>query len=487
MTLAIVLIVIVLASLSFNWLSPWSFTELASNWGRMDDMLHITLIITGVAFTLVTFFVAYAVIRFRHREGARAHYEPENKKLEWWLIGLTTLGIVAMLTPGLFVYLDFVRVPASAGVVEIVGQQWQWSFRFPGADGKLGTSGAHFVSVDNPFGLNPDDAAGQDDVLIQGGELQLAKDRPVKVLLRSKDVLHNFYVPQFRAKMDLVPGMVSHFWFTPTRLGSFEILCAELCGTGHYAMRGKVAVVDGTAFDRWLGAQPTFAQQLARAHTAADSGDVLAAEGRKLVNEQGCIACHSDDGSRRVGPTWKDLYGHQVTLADGSTLTVDDAYIEESIANPSAKVVRDFLPVMQPYKFSADEMKAVIAYIRSLAAAPGAAAEPATPAGAEPGAQAGGDAAAQGRALAQSRGCVACHSTDGSKMVGPTWQGLFGHRVTLADGSTITADEKYLEESITAPNAKVVQGYPPAMPPTPLQPAEVAALVAYIKSLPAGH
>jgi cytochrome c oxidase subunit 2 len=162
--------------------------------------------------------------------------------------------------------------------------------------------------------------------------------------------------------------------------------------------------------------------------------------------------------------------------------------------------VRDYFPVMQPYAFSNEEMQALLAYIKSLAgaaetpAAEPSSAEPATapPAAssttAEPGAtKDAGDAAEQGRQLAQSRGCIACHSIDGSRMAGPTWQGLFGHRVTLADGSTVTADENYLEESILAPNAKLVQGYPPAMPPLPLNPAEVAALIAYIKTIPGGH
>ena len=114
-----------------------------------------------------------------------------------------------------------------------MGQQWQWSFRFPGEDGVLGTSDFRNIGPENPFGLNPDDPNGQDDVLIEGGELHLPLDRPVKVLLRSIDVLHDFYVPEFRAKMDMVPGVVTYFWFTPTRTGTFEVLCFELCGTGH--------------------------------------------------------------------------------------------------------------------------------------------------------------------------------------------------------------------------------------------------------------
>jgi cytochrome c oxidase subunit II len=150
--------------------------------------------------------------------------------------------------------------PDDAAVVEVLGQQWQWRFRFPGEDGRLGLSDIRFISPANPFGLNPDDPHGQDDVLVDSPELRLPRGLPVIMLLRSRDVLHNFYVPQFRTKMDLVPGLVTRFWLTPTRAGRFEILCAELCGLGHYNMRGHVVVEDEAAFRTWLAAQPTFAR-----------------------------------------------------------------------------------------------------------------------------------------------------------------------------------------------------------------------------------
>jgi cytochrome c oxidase subunit 2 len=156
-------------------------------------------------------------------------------------------------------------VPKDAAVVEAVGQQWQWSFRFPGNDGVLGTVNTRLVSPDNPFGLDPKDPYGRDDILVEGNEVHLPRGRPIKVVLRSKDVLHDFFVPQIRARMDLVPGTVTYFWFTPTRAGRFEILCAELCGIGHYTMRGALVVDEEPAFKTWLGQQPTFAQLMAEA------------------------------------------------------------------------------------------------------------------------------------------------------------------------------------------------------------------------------
>ena len=281
MVMAVILILIVVGSVLFHFLSPWWWTPIASNWGYIDDTIIITFWITGTVFIAVILFMAYCVLRFKHKEGQRANYEPENKKLEWWLTGLTAIGVAGMLAPGLFVWNQYVSVPEGADVVEVMGQQWQWSYRYPGEDGVLGTSDARLIDSDNPFGVNPNDPNGQDDILVEGDDLHLPIDRPVKMLLRSIDVLHDFYVPQFRAKMDLVPGAVTYFWLTPTRTGSFDILCAELCGTGHHIMRGTVVVDNAADFDEWKSEQSTFAELAAqakengkeRAETSKESGN----------------------------------------------------------------------------------------------------------------------------------------------------------------------------------------------------------------------
>jgi cytochrome c oxidase subunit 2 len=192
MALAIALVLIVVVAVLFQFLRPWWLTPLASNWKLMDDTLLITLVITGVVFVAINLFIAYAVVRFRHRPGHRAAFEPHNRRLEWWLTGITTAGIVAMLAPGLWVYADLIAAPKDALVFEVVGRQWQWRYRFPGKDGKLGVSDVRFVSANNPFGLNPNDSNGQDDVLIDGPEVHIPVGHPVKVLQRSVDVLHNF-------------------------------------------------------------------------------------------------------------------------------------------------------------------------------------------------------------------------------------------------------------------------------------------------------
>ncbi|KJZ45609.1 c-type cytochrome [Pseudomonas fluorescens] len=475
MAMAIILVLIVIASVLFHLLAPWHAAPAASNWGSIDTTLFITLIISGIFFIAITVFMAVAVMRFRHKEGARAAYQPENKKLETWLIIVTSVGIAAMLAPGLVVYSDFVRVPNNAYELEVVAQQWQWAFRFPGQDGKLGKSDIKFVDSSNPFGLDPKDPVGQDDVLVINNEVRLPLDRPVKVLLRSKDVLHDFYVPQMRSKMDMVPGMVSYFWFTPTKTGKYEVLCAEYCGVGHYNMRGHMIVEEQDAFDQWLNSQPTFAQTLTTA--AKPSRDSVLKKGRLLAENLGCSACHSQDGSASLGPGWKGLYGRTEQLADGTSVLVDEAYLKESILDPKARLVQGYPPVMVTYTLNDDELGALVALIKSL----GAAQQDNEPSASEASGP-GDDLATQGQQLAQSLGCLACHSVDGSKGVGPSWQGLYGETVTLADGSTIKADEGYIKESVLNPGAKIVKGYAAVMPAFTPSDKDLNALIAFIKS-----
>ncbi|MGF1621717.1 MAG: cytochrome c oxidase subunit II [Rhodomicrobiaceae bacterium] len=261
MIVAIIFLLVAVGSVLFHFLSPWWWTPIASNWSYIDHTIILTFWITGVVFVGIILFMAYCIWKFR--EGSTAEYKPENTRLEVWLTVLTSIGVAGMLAPGLAVWADFITVPDDATEVEVVGQQWQWSYRLPGEDGVLGTSDTKKVTSDNPLGVNLDDPDGQDDVLIAGGDLHLLVDKPVKVLLRSIDVLHNFYVPEFRGKMDLVPGTVTYFWFTPTRTGTYEILCAELCGVGHHIMRGTVVVDNEADYQTWLQEQQTLAQSVA--------------------------------------------------------------------------------------------------------------------------------------------------------------------------------------------------------------------------------
>ncbi|NQX90189.1 MAG: cytochrome c oxidase subunit II, partial [Halioglobus sp.] len=287
MKLVVALVLLVVGSILFHWLSPWWLTPLAADWGEIDFTIDVTLYITAVVFIAVNLFMAWCVYRYRYKPDQRAHYEPENKKLETWLTVITSVGVIAMLAPGLVVWARFIEVPEDALQVEVLGAQWQWNFRLPGKDGILGEADNKYIDPDNPFGMNPNDPAGLDDVLIESNELHLPIEQPVEVLLRSKDVLHDFAVPQFRVKMDLVPGMVTYAWFKPTKKGRYDILCMELCGIGHYAMRGYVEVDDQETYDAWVAENPTWAEVKGRPPGDPAAGKALFAT---------CTACHGAKG-----------------------------------------------------------------------------------------------------------------------------------------------------------------------------------------------
>ena len=267
MFFAIIIVIIIVASVAFHFWSPWWWTPVASNWGGMDDTIILTFWVTGTVFIAVCLFMAYCTWRYRYQKDRKVEYKPEDKKLEFHLTWLTALGVVVMLAPGLVVWHKYVNVPKEALNVEVVAYQWGWKYRLPGEDGILGKTEIKLVSSENPFGLNLDDPNGKDDLLVDDGDLHLQINKPVKLLLRSLDVLHNFYVPQFRGKMDMVPGLVTFYWLTPIRTGDFEVLCAEFCGTGHYAMRGRVFVDEEKKYNQWLAQQITFEKMLAQNRT----------------------------------------------------------------------------------------------------------------------------------------------------------------------------------------------------------------------------
>ena len=368
MAIAIALFVIVVASVIFHVVTPWWLTPLASNWGAMDTTIDITMAITGLFFVVINLFIVYALWRFRHREGVKAAYQPDNKRLERWLIGVTSIGIIGLLAPGLVVYANYVSPPGDVMVLEVLGQQWQWRYRFAGADGKFGGTDARFFSAATPFAIDPADPAGQDDVLVAGNEVHLPLGRPVKVILRSHDVLHDYFVPQFRARMNIVPGQVSWFWFTPTVPGRYEAMCAQLCGVGHSAMHGYVVVEDEAAFRAWQARLPTFAASRAPAAPAA-GGDRLA-QGRGLAETKGCVACHSSDGKPGVGPTWRGLFGKTETMADESTALVDAKFLRDFIRDPKSRDIKGFPNVMPKMDLSDDEVDALAAYIETLGGTP---------------------------------------------------------------------------------------------------------------------
>jgi len=362
MAIAIGILVLTIVTILFHFLSPWWFTPLAADWATIDAAVIITFWVCGIVFIALNGFLIWVVIKYRHKEGVKAHYEPESHKMEWWLTIVTTVGVVAMLAPGLWVWDRIVTVPDDAEIVEVVGQQWHWSFRFPGEDGVLGQVSISDMSATNPLGLKADDPAGLDDVIIADGELHLPVNTTYKFVLRSKDVLHNFTVPQFRVKMDLVPGMTPYQWLKTTLVGRFDIMCEELCGIGHFAMRGSVVVDEQADFDKWLDSKPTFAEVLHRPEANAAVGQaqyaVCAAchgaqgEGNQMLNAPG-LAGQSDWYLKRQlnnfkhglrGSNSEDIFGAQMapmaaTLADDSAIDNVVAYITSLPENDAAATI----------------------------------------------------------------------------------------------------------------------------------------------------
>jgi len=222
----------------FHW-----FPENVSTFGaEMDFMFMIILAITGAIFLLVEAALIYFVIKYRHREGRQAVYVHGNTKLEiiWTAIPFAIVVVIAMMSMGPWMRVrDPSRFPPAALTVEVTAKQFEWNVKYPGPDGVLGTS---------------DDFTGRN-------RLTVPSNRPVHVVLRAEDVIHSFFLPELRVKQDAVPGMAIPIWFEANRTGEFVIGCAELCGLGHYRMRGSLVVLDGAEFDSWnaSGGQATAA------------------------------------------------------------------------------------------------------------------------------------------------------------------------------------------------------------------------------------
>jgi len=261
---AIIFVLIIIGSIIFHFWSPWWWTPVASNWGNIDDTIILSFWVTGAVFVAVCLFMSYCVWAYRYRPDRKAEYKPEDKKLEFRLTWLTALGVAALLAPGLVVWNKFITVPENAMKIEVVAYQWGWNYRLPGNDGILGKTSVGLISDENPYGLDSSDPNSNDDILVMDADLHLEINQPVKIELRSLDVLHNFYVPQFRAKMDTLPGIITYYWFTPEKKGDYEILCAEYCGTGHYAMRGRVLVDGEKDYSDWLAKQISYEKMIAK-------------------------------------------------------------------------------------------------------------------------------------------------------------------------------------------------------------------------------
>ena len=252
------LLILILVSLWLFTSDRYWFPPVASEHGNAVDSVFIAvLIVTGIAFVAVQGLMALLVVRFGSNGTEKASHWHENPKVEAILIGITALTLTVLVFFGQSVWADiyFSDPPEDAMVVQVTGQQFQWVIHYPGPDGVFGNRDLTLVSSTNYIGLDRSDPSAVDDIMTLN-QMHVVKDQPVIVRVGSTDVIHAFHIPQMRVKQDSVPGMSIDLWFTPNQSGQYEIACAELCGLGHYRMKGFLTVDETEGeFQDWLKEQ----------------------------------------------------------------------------------------------------------------------------------------------------------------------------------------------------------------------------------------
>ncbi len=326
--LVVVVSLLVILGLNALELTP----QLASEEGALvDQMFQWQVYVIAFIFALIMVIVLYSVIVFRRKPGETGDgvYVKGNTPLE---IAWTLVPLVVVMSFGVMgaVHLsDMTALEADELVVEVTGFQFGWRFDYPDYD-------------------------------VSSTDLYLPYERPVRFKLTSTDVIHSFWVPEFRIKQDAVPGMWTTLRVTPSQVGTFRIRCAEICGYAHSAMFADVVVVEPDDFEAWLAGQEV---------EAKPPEELTPIErGAKLAEEQGCLSCHSLDGSVLVGPSWLGLFGSERQLEDGTVVVADEEYLRNSILDPESQVVAGFPKVMPPaYTMLSDtDVDAVVEYIKSL-------------------------------------------------------------------------------------------------------------------------
>jgi len=243
---------------------PWWLPSQASTFaGSIDTGFLAILIITGITFVLVEVGLIVFVIKYRARPGRKAHYTHGSAPAEiiWTAIPAVTMVILGIVSNGLWVKIKGrTSVPAGSYTIGVHAKQFEWWFTYPGPDGKLGRTDPSLVEkTSNPTGLDQNDPASKDDIVLRN-QLHVPTGRPVVLYLTAEDVIHSFYVPQFRVRQDAVPGLEIKVWFEATVPGEYELGCSMLCGSGHYKMRARVFAHSQAEFDTWTAEQATKAK-----------------------------------------------------------------------------------------------------------------------------------------------------------------------------------------------------------------------------------
>ena len=300
------------------------FPEQASAMAARVDALFYFLVAVSVFFVALIFFV---IVVFAIKYRRRAEDErPKPIEGQLWLevfwsvipFGLT----MVMFVWGAIIFFDIHNPPDDALEISVVGRQWMWKAQHP---------------------------TGQSEI----NELHVPVRQAVKLMMTSEDVIHDFYLPAFRIKQDVLPGRYTSVWFEATKAGIYQLFCAEYCGTQHSGMIGRVVVLEPAEFERWLSGGVT--------------GMSMVDQGASLFKRFGCETCHRAGGTNR-GPSLAGLFGKPVQLQGGKTVIADEDYIRESILDPRAKIVSGYQPVMPTFKglVSEEGLLQLIAYIKSL-------------------------------------------------------------------------------------------------------------------------
>jgi len=334
--LAIISILVIIFTLLANYflqsvgLLPVEASEQAT---VIDKLFNTHFWIISFLFSLISVVVVYSLIVFRRKgddeDEGDGKYITGNNTLEvvWTVIPLITVIFFSFLGAKSLAATKVIEPEALN--VNVTAGQWYWFFEYP-------------------------------DFEIKTDTLFLPVDRQVKLTMTSVDVIHSFWVPEFRVKQDVLPGdnFVKELYLTPTVVGDYTVRCAEFCGGAHAYMNSPVKVMSKEKFQDWvdteLGNQPK---------------DPVS-KGQKLVTQNGCVGCHSSDGKEGLGPTWKGLFGSTQKLSDGSTVTVDEEYLTNSIVKPNVQIVAGYPANVMPSNyadlFSQDELSSIIAFIKSL-------------------------------------------------------------------------------------------------------------------------
>ena len=291
--------------------------------GQVDAVYFFLVAVASFFGLLIATLVVFFSVKYRRRHkddvGVPIHGSLALELL-WTIIPFFV--VMVMFGWGAKVFFDLYRPPAGAMEIYVVGKQWMWKIQHAG---------------------------GQREI----NELHVPIGRPVKLIMGSEDVIHSFYIPAFRVKADVIPGRSNTLWFTATKPGTYHLFCAEYCGTKHSGMIGSVVAMQPADFQAWLG--------------GGASEDSPVAAGAKLFTDLACVTCHLPE-SQGPGPMLTNLFGKQVELADGRRVTVDEAYIRESIVNPQAKIAAGFQPLMPTFQgmVTEEQLLQLIAYVRSL-------------------------------------------------------------------------------------------------------------------------